>query len=314
MHRFGDDAFRQNFGKRAVYHEDQLVFFDLVSEHLDHELVLTLAPFGDEVVEGNTRLAVYRRLSKKHPDDSRWKTIPAKVLSSEIRPEELFFILGTLHIKGKNEWSAYEKAAYIHRMVRELDYSAQDVAKQLGHQANTIEAMLKAYETMRDIYLPQAAMDADDFETQDALRKYSYFEAFYRQKDLAKRALETPQFVDEFSEWVSADVFPKADSVRSELPKILINKRALKTFYSLVDTEPEAAFEEAKLVLNESKPEQVDPFYMGVKKFRDLLQDASVEEVKADLEATGPRSKTCRDLLKRCHKDLDRFCRSVGLE
>lgn len=288
---------------------------DLVKDIEENQgLIEEVLVIGDEVVEGNTRLAVYRRLAKKHPNEPRWKTIPAKVLSSEIRPQELFFILGTFHIKGKNEWSAYEKAAYIHRMVRELDYSSQDVAKQLGHQANTVEAMLKSYETMRDIYLPQATKDSDDFETQDALRKYSHFEAFYRQKDLAQRARETPLFVEEFCEWVIADVFPKADSVRSELPKILNNKRASKTFYALVDTEPEVAFEEAELVLHESKPEQMDPFYIGVKEFRDLLQNASVEEIKADLEADGPRARACRDQLKRCHKEFGRFCHLLGLE
>lgn len=288
---------------------------DLVKDIEENQgLIEEILVIGDEVVEGNTRLAVYRRLAKKHPDQPRWKTIPAKVLSSDIRPQELFFILGTFHIKGKNEWSAYEKAAYIYRMVRELDFSAQEVAKQLGHQANTVEAMLKAYETMRDIYLPEATKDSDEFETQDALRKYSYFEAFYRQKDLASRARETPAFVDDFCDWVNNDVFPKADSVRSELPKILGNKRASKTFYAYVETEPEAAFEEAELVLHENKPEQTDPFYKGVKDFRDLLQAASVEEIKADLEADGPHAKACREQLKRCHKELDRFCRLLGLE
>lgn len=288
---------------------------DLVKDIEENQgLIEEVLVIGDEVVEGNTRLAVYRRLAKKYPNVPHWKTIPAKVLSSEIRPQELFFILGTFHIKGKNEWSAYEKAAYIHRMVRELDYSPQDVAKQLGHQANTVEAMLKAYETMRDIYLPLATKDSDDFETQDALRKYSYFEAFYRQKDLALRARETPLFVDEFCGWVAGDVFPKADSVRSELPKILANKRATKTFCTLADSEPQEAFEEAQLVLHENKPEQMDPFWMGVREFRDLLQNASVEEIRADLEADGPRGKACHEQLKRCHKELDRFYRNLGLE
>jgi len=288
---------------------------DLVKDIEENQgLIEEILVIGDEVVEGNTRLAAYRRLAKKHPDDDRWKTIPAKVLSSEIKPQELFFILGTYHIKGKTEWSAYEKAAYIYRMIRELGYSPRDVAKQLGYQAKTIEAMLQSYETMHDIYLPRATAHSDDFETQDALRKYSYFEAFYRQKDLAQRAHDTPQFVDEFCNWVIADVFPKADSVRSELPKILGNKRASKTFYSFVEDEPRAAFEEAELVLHENKPEQIDPFYKGVREFRNLLRDAPAEEIKADLKADGPRAKGCRTELKRCQKELNNFCRLVGLE
>lgn len=277
-------------------------------------LIEEILVIGDEVVEGNTRLACYRRLAKKYPGEARWQSIPAKVLSPGIDPGDLFFILGTFHIKGKNEWSAFEKAAYIHRMVNELKCSTYEVAKQLGHHAGTIEAMLRAYETMSNIYLPLAATDVDDFETQDALRKYGYFEAFYRQKDLAQRAKDTPRFVEDFCGWVLQDVFPKAECVRNELPKILNNKRAQKVFYDLADSEPELAYEEAELVLHERKPEQMDPFYKGVKDFRDLLQEAPVEEIKADLEADGPRAKACREQLKRCHKELERFCRSVGVE
>jgi hypothetical protein len=288
---------------------------DLVKDVEENEgLIEEILVIGDEVVEGNTRLAVYRRLASKHPGDPRWTHIPAKVLSSDIKPADLFFILGTFHIKGKNEWSAYEKAAYIHRMVRELEYTPQEVARQLGHQANTVEAMLKAYETMRDSFLPKATKGADEFETQDALRKYSYFEAFYRHKELAQRAKETPRFMEEFSDWVLWDVFPKAECVRSELPKILKNKRAQKTFYELVDSDPEVAYEEAELVLHEHKPEQMDPFYIGVKVFRDLLRDAPVEEIKTNLTTDGPRAKACYEQLKRCHKELERFCRSVGVE
>jgi hypothetical protein len=288
---------------------------DLLKDIEDNQgLIEEVLVLNNEVVEGNTRLAAYRQLARKHPDDPRWKRIPAKVLSSDTQVHELFFILGTFHIKGKNEWSAFEKAAYIHRMIRELNYSQQDVARQLRHHVRTIDAMLKAYETMRDIYLPMVAKDTDDFETQDALRKYSYFEALYHQKDLAKRSNDTPDFVSNFCEWITNDVFPKAECVRDVLPKILNNKRASKTFYNLVDTEPEAAFEESELVLHESKPEQTDPFYKGVQEFRDLLMNASVDVIKADLETDGTKARACRNVLVRCHRDFNSFYRRLGLD
>jgi len=268
---------------------------------------------GDEVVEGNTRLACYRRLRQRYPDDARWAKIPAKVLSNDIRQDELFFILGTFHVKGKKEWSAYEKAAYIHRMVRELNYSPKDVAAQLGNQAKTIQAMLAAYEAMSEYYLPRAGGDGDAFQVQDALRKYSYFEAMFRQKDLAQRASQTPAFVAEFSDWVRQGVFPKAECVR-DLPKILGHKRAQRVFLDLVDTEPDDAFEEATYVLHEAKPEKVDPFYKAVHEFRDLLRDASPQKVRVDLEQAGPAGASRKNVLKRCLKDLERFCREIGLD
>jgi hypothetical protein len=269
---------------------------------------------GNEVVEGNTRLAVYRRLARKFPNDPTWRHIPAKVLSADIQPTELFFILGTFHIKGKNQWSAYEKAAYIHRMVRKLDFSAAEVAHLVGHHAGTVEAMLKAYESMRDIYLPAATREADELETQEALRRYSYFEAFYRTKDLAQRAGQSPQFVHDFSDWVLRDVFPKAEVVRSELPKILGNKRALQVFTDMVDSEPEDAFEEAQNVLYETKPEKVDPFYKAVNEFRSLLRATSPEHIKSEIADGRPGSKPRRTELLRCFRDLKGFCRAVGLD
>lgn len=268
----------------------------------------------NEVIEGNTRLAIYRQLARKHMNDPRWETIPCKLLPADTKDEELFFILGTFHIKGKNEWSAFEKAAFIHRMIRELNYSEKDMAKQFGHHVGTISAITKAYETMRDKYLPMATKDKDDFEVQDALKKYSYFEVLYHQKDLAKRANETPQFIDSYCDWVYKDVFKKAEAVRDTFPKVLNSKLASRCFFEMVDTEPEEAFYEAVMVLTESKPEQVDPFYRGVKTFRDLLAKAPVDEIKADLETDGPRAKACRISLVKCRKDIINFCKRLGLE
>jgi hypothetical protein len=274
------------------------------------EEILVIA---DDVVEGNTRLACYRKLHRKNPEDPRWRTIPAKVLSSEMRPDEIFFVLATFHVKGKNEWSAYEKAAYIHRMIRELQCTPGDVAKQLGHQAKTVEAMLAAYEAMSTHFLPNVADSGDAFEVQDALHKYSYFEAMYRQKDLAKRAEQTPAFAANFSEWVRQGVFPKAECVR-DLPKILNHKRAQNTFMELIDTDPGSAFEEATYVLHEAKPEKVEPFYKAVDSFRSILGETPPAKVRAEIDQDGTAGTKRKYILKRCLRDLQHFCHEIGLD
>jgi len=260
---------------------------------------------GNKVVEGNTRLCAYRRLSKKYPDMPVWKKIKARILQGEVSDEELFYILGTFHIKGKTEWDAYEKAAYIHKMIKELKKNPEEVGKQLGKYGKSIEAMLKAYEVMSKKYLKNSNSTGSLDTSRDELKKYSYFEAFFLQKELAQKAQETPVFLDQFVDWVKEDRFKKAQNVR-ELPKILSHKKALKAF---TENEPQDAFDEAKHVLYEHKPEKVDRFYKKVREFRELLGDAEVKKVKDEIEM----NKNKKTELQQCYKELKKFCKELGL-
>ncbi|HHT9107575.1 MAG TPA: hypothetical protein ACFYD9_02915 [Candidatus Wunengus sp. YC64] len=261
---------------------------------------------GNKVVEGNTRLCAFRRLHKKYPDAPHWKFIKARILQNGVTDEELFYILGTFHIKGKTEWDAYEKAAYIYKMIKVLKKNPEDVAKQLGKQRKTVESMLNAYETMSKKYL----INSDNVEivngARDELKKYSYFEAFFLQKDLVNRVNETPAFLDEFVQWVKEDKFKKAQDVR-ELPKILGNKKACKTFY---ESDVDEAFDEAMHILYENKPEKVDRFYKKVREFREFLKEAEVLKVKTEIE----ENKNKKAELQQCYKDLKRFCKEAGLD
>jgi hypothetical protein len=179
-----------------------------------------------KVIEGNRRLCAYRRLRSKYPTDKRWRYIKARLLQSDITDEEISYILVTFHIKGKSPWDAYEKAAYVHRMIKQMNKSVDDIGKSLGMQKNSVEAMLNAYETMSTKYLGNNANHNDVHNgTKEEVKKYSYFDAFYRQKELVKRAEESPAFIDEFVDWIREDRFKKAQHVR-DLPKILQNKKA----------------------------------------------------------------------------------------
>lgn len=261
---------------------------------------------NDQVVEGNTRLCAYRWLNKKFPDEPRWKSVKARVLNNGVSDEELFYILSTFHIKGKKEWDAYEKAAYIYKMIMVLNKSPEDIGKQLGKQRKTIEAMLKAYEVMSQKYLIDSLDDDLINGGRDELKKYSYFEAFFLQKALTKRAEETPAFLDEFVEWVREDRLGKAQNVR-QLQKILSHKKATRKFY---EAEEETAFEDAIHILYEHKPEKVDRFYKKLREFRELLGESEVNKIRAEID----ENKNKKNELKQCLKDLKRFCKEVGLD
>lgn len=265
---------------------------------------------GNKVVEGNTRLCAFRRLYGKYKDDpakSRiWKHIKARILHESVSEEELFYILGTFHIKGKTEWDAFEKAAYIHKMIKVLKKNPEEIAKQLGKQKKTIDAMLKAHEVMCQKYLATSGETTLVNGSKDELKKYSYFEAFFLQKELAKKAEETPDFLDQFVDWVREDRFKKAQNVR-ELPKILSNKKACKAFY---EGDTEEAFDDAIHVLYENKPEKVDRFYRKVREFREMIQEAEAFKIKDEIE----KNKNKKNELQQCYKDLKRFCKEVGLD
>jgi hypothetical protein len=265
---------------------------------------------GNKVIEGNRRLCAYRRLCKKYerdPDNKkRWQSIKARILQKDVTDEEISYILVTFHIKGKTPWDAYEKAAYVHRMIHKLKKTPDEISKHLGVHKKSIEAMLKAYETMSAKYFCNSNENSLRNGTKDEVKKFSYFDAFYRQKDLVKRAQETPAFLDEFVEWVKEDRFKKAQDVR-DLPKILENKKACKVFYA---NGPEDAFDEAMHILYEHKPEKVDRFYKKIREFRELINDAEALKIKAEIEAN--RNKKAE--LQQCYKELKRFCKEIGVD
>lgn len=290
--------------------EQELLKLDSVRERIhdlreNKGLLDEVYVLGNKVVEGNTRLCAFRRLYKQ-TNDSRWKFIKARILQNDVTDDELFYILSTFHIKGKTEWDAYEKAAYIYKMIKVLNKNPEEICKQLGKHRKTVEAMLSAYEVMSRKYLATIPETKLVNGVRDQLKKYSYFEAFFLQKDLVQRIKEAPVFLDEFVEWVKEDRFKRAQEVR-ELPKILGNKKACKTFY---EADAGEAFDDAIHILYEHKPEKVDRFYKKVREFRDLIQAAEVIKVKADTE----NNKNKKAELQQCYKDLKRFCKEVGLE
>jgi hypothetical protein len=250
-------------------------------------------------------LCTYRWLSKKHPDDKQWKNIKAKILDDNVTDEQLFYILGIFHIKGKTEWDAYEKAAYIHKMINILHKSPEEICKQLGMQKKNMEATLEAYKVMSEKYLPSVKKESND-SGKDEIRKFSYFDAFSHQKELVERKDNTPEFLDSFVEWVKEDRFKNAQSVRI-LPKILANRKATKKF---IESEPEVAFEEAKQILYEDKPGKIDKFYRKFDEFVAVLDDAEINKIKEEI-ATNKQKK---HVIDNCYKKFTKFCKECGLD
>src|SRR5487761_1399931 len=65
------------------------------------------------VREGNCRVVACRHLSEQHPNDTRFRTLPAMIFEVELTEEDLAILLADQHVAGKIRWDAYEQAKQV---------------------------------------------------------------------------------------------------------------------------------------------------------------------------------------------------------
>ena len=70
-----------------------------------------------QVIEGNSRLAAYRKL-KEEADNEKWTHIRCLVVST-LTDDQQTRLLGQIHLHGRTEWSPYAKALFCFRWVEE---------------------------------------------------------------------------------------------------------------------------------------------------------------------------------------------------
>ena len=101
-----------------------------------------------EVIEGNSRLAVYRILDKKR-QEGEWDLIPCNIVSSLTDDQQAAF-LNQIHVKGKTRWSRYEKANFAY-VRKEQGWSMSKIANRcLVNPKQTIRTRVKTIEDMKD--------------------------------------------------------------------------------------------------------------------------------------------------------------------
>jgi hypothetical protein len=100
------------------------------------------------VLEGNSRLAAYRILCELNP--LQWGTIRATVLPNTVTDDEVFSMLGTLHIIGKTPWNPFEQAGYLKRRVSASRRPIEAIADELGLSVSSARKYIETYNLMSD--------------------------------------------------------------------------------------------------------------------------------------------------------------------
>ena len=126
-----------------------------------------------QVIEGNSRLAVYRILHEETKDEN-WELIPCNIVSSLTDDQQIAF-LNQIHVKGKTKWSAYEKANFAY--VQKERLTPKKIADLFGESEMTIRTRIKVIETMRT---------SDDTDRSH----FSYYDVLVRNVDISKEIKE----------------------------------------------------------------------------------------------------------------------------
>lgn len=99
-----------------------------------------------QVVEGNSRLAAYRLLRAEDPGGD-WETIPCNIVA-ELTDQQQAAYLQQIHVAGKTEWSAYEKAYFAYFYYARKTWSVDSIAELFDETVPTIRRKIEVIEMM----------------------------------------------------------------------------------------------------------------------------------------------------------------------
>ena len=241
-----------------------------------------------QVIEGNSRLAVYRMLQERHPGDELWELIPCYMVSSLTTEQQAAF-LSQIHVKGKTPWSAYAKANYAY--LRRLEgWELARIAHVFGESQTTIRRRVKVIEMME--------RNGDNQQSH-----FSFYDAIVRTPIIAKEMSNDSGFRDSVLQKMrslgSSEEDFTAQELRDRLPTVLSKPKIKKKFVG-GEISLDEAFQRAKISDVEER----------VKQAIVLLDDITDQEV-AHLHTSEVNA--LRQSIKKLGRELDRIKRMVGL-
>ena len=217
------------------------------------------------VIEGNTRVLIYRELADKYPTNDVWKTIPANVLPLGIRDSQINFIRLEAHLRGVTEWDAYERARYLYILNEEEGYSVTRLEQLTRLRRAEIETEIRAFRDMNEVY--SSRFPDDPYQSQ----KFSYFVEFERSNRLKQQVQNVGFGITDFCNWVGTQRIPRAENVRT-LGDILADSKATEHF--LKD-----GYDRAIQYLALAKPDLVSPLFQRIEDVIERLKGLTFYEV-----------------------------------
>ncbi|MCK9211868.1 MAG: ParB N-terminal domain-containing protein [Ignavibacteriaceae bacterium] len=246
---------------------------------------------GDFVVlEGNSRLAAYRTLSKKDP--IQWGKIKCKILPHDISNDLVFTLLGEYHIIGRKDWQPYEQAGYLYRRHKLQKVSLEKIQHELGLKKSEMEHLVEVYEFM--------------FTHNDTdINHWSYYEEYLKSRDISRARETHSDFDHSIVCKIKVGEITKAIDIRDKL--VPISKSTPKIIKGFISGKIkfEDAYERAYA------GGAGNAVFEKLHRFREWLANSSIEEdiidngdqlVKKCIFELGKISKRSDDILNKINK------------
>lgn len=203
-----------------------------------------------EVLEGNSRLAAYRRLAESDP--FKWAEMKCVLLPKSFEKESIFAFLGQLHIVGKKDWAPFEQAGFLYRRHKREDISVNDIADQMNLPRPETRNLIKTYEYMLSVG------DTD-------VGKWSYYFEFIKSRKISSIIKKTPEFEEFLVDKIKSGEMKKAADVRDVVPMLSMAKKGL------VDKVVSGEVDIYDAVERVDQSGNADATYRRLKRFRDWL-------------------------------------------
>lgn len=208
VHRNGDDEPDQEIIEHELQkmdHVKQLV--QAIKQNGGLTDPLLVRGIDRVVLEGNSRLAAYRLLSKNNP--VQWGQVKCDVIEVEIDDVEVTTLLSHYHIIGRKSWDPFEQAGMFWRWHCEgvsLDDISQRV-DEIGISSKKIRHWIEVYSMM--VY----HNDTDP-------SRWSYYDEFIKSREIKKVREEHPEIAKVFVKKVKKGEIGKAVDVRDKLKQV----------------------------------------------------------------------------------------------
>ena len=223
----------------------------------------------NEVIEGNSRLAVYKLL-RDGAAEGDWGYIPCHIISTLTERQQAAY-LNQVHVKGKAQWSAYEKANFAYAR-RVGGWGPEEIAELFGESRPTIRTRISVIELMKDS------------EDQDRTH-FSHYNVLVRTPAIWQEVRKADAFRDRVIGEIKAlkavsedteDI--TAQDLRNKLPVIIKKPKVLRR-YTAGEIELKEAYDRAKVSRAEERAKQALA----------LLEEVSRRDV-ADLDQNSVNS------------------------
>jgi len=298
-----DDIFLDQENPRIGLFKDSQISSDLTQEQIEFALInknpqafdklkesieanegiinpIWVYPINNEryvIIEGNTRLVIYRKLKEKYLNKENYKKILCYVLPPKISETQKNFIKLEAHLRGTTEWDSYEKARYLFILNYQEGYSVRVLTKLTKMSEREIRLSIQAFLDMENQYLPKYEKDPTE------VFKFSYFVEFEKNKKLKETMKKNNLSINDFCDWVGSGKIPRAMLVR-DLNPILETTQTKKAF---IDKGYETAMEKLSIL----KPNLTSPLFDNIARVIDGLKNLPSWEISQIIEGGQPQKK-----------------------